>query len=335
MRKHYAIRFCILLKLLILSSAQLFSQTMTDIDGNVYQTVKIGNQTWMKENLKVTHYRNGDPIPEVQDSLVWVTLKYGAWCNNENSAQNGNIYGKLYNWNVIRDPRGIAPKGWHVPTDEEWKTLEIFLGMPPATANLKDYRGTTEANSLKLKDTTTYWTLACCPAPGLQKNKGTNSSGFSALGGGYRLYFNAGGNYTSFQRPTGNAQFWTSTALPDSTAWLRHLCVYHEDIYRSNWSIRNGSSIRLVQDAPTDIRSALPDETEVYPNPANNELFVKSASLQPLVFQIFTPAGKLVSESVLTQEINRLEIGYLSAGFYLIKVSSPVGSRQLKLYKNL
>lgn len=256
-----------------------FSQTLTDIDGNIYETVQIGTQIWLKENLKVTHFRNGDPIPEVQDSLQWVAQTQAAWCNNENKPANGEVYGKLYNWYVINDPRQIAPEGWHVPSDTEWKMLEMYLGMSASVADKENYRGTKEANALKTADTIKHWTLDCCPAPGLSKNKGNNSSGFSALGAGYRLYYNAGGNYTSFQKPTGNAQFWTSTSQTNSTAWLRHLCVYHEDIYRAHWPKTNGSSIRLVKDvsASSQLVQATGSAFNIYPHPANGYVFIHSA----------------------------------------------------------
>jgi uncharacterized protein (TIGR02145 family) len=99
---------------LILNSLA-FCQTVTDIDGNVYQTVTIGNQIWMAENLKVTHYRNGDEIPNVTVQEDWKNLTTGAYCNYNNVA----VYGRLYNWLAVNDNRNIAPAGWHVPSDAE------------------------------------------------------------------------------------------------------------------------------------------------------------------------------------------------------------------------
>ena len=90
--------------------------TVTDVDGNVYPTVKIGNQIWMAENLKVTHFRNGDPIPNHTDDAEWDTPN-SAWCAYDNETSNVEIYGRLYNWFAVNDSRGLAPEGWHVPTD--------------------------------------------------------------------------------------------------------------------------------------------------------------------------------------------------------------------------
>jgi len=104
------------------------ASTVTDIDGNIYHTVTIGTQVWMEENLKVTHYRNGNPIPNVTDNKQWRNLTIGAYCNYNNDSNNSTTYGRLYNWYAINDSRNIAPTGWHVPTDEEWTTLTDYLG---------------------------------------------------------------------------------------------------------------------------------------------------------------------------------------------------------------
>ncbi len=135
--------------------------TVTDIDGNVYQTVQIGTQCWMIENLKVTKYRNGDPIPNVVDSILWQNQTAGAYCNYGNNVGNGNVYGRLYNAYAVTDSRNIAPTGWHVPDTTEFMTLINYL-QPDAGDKMK----VTSANNPP-------W-------------NGTNTSGFSALPGGYR-----------------------------------------------------------------------------------------------------------------------------------------------------
>lgn len=140
--------------------------TVTDIDGNIYQTIKIGTQWWMAENLKVTHYRNGDSIPNVTDETAWSNLTTGAYGNYNNDDDISNTYANLYNWYAVNDSRNIAPIGWHIPTDAEWQTLVDYLG------------GESVAGS-KMKETgTEHWR---------SPNVGTtNESGFSALPGDYR-----------------------------------------------------------------------------------------------------------------------------------------------------
>jgi uncharacterized protein (TIGR02145 family) len=147
------------------NSCKYKSETVADIDGNIYHTVKIGKQIWMLENLKTTKYSNGDPIQSVIDGTKWCNLKTGAFCFYNNSAINVPTYGALYNWYAVNDSRSIAPKGWHIPTDMEWAALEDYLGGSEAGGKLKEI-GTTHWNS---------------PNTGA-----TNESGFSALPGGFR-----------------------------------------------------------------------------------------------------------------------------------------------------
>jgi len=134
---------------------------VTDIDGNTYNSVTIGTQCWIEKNLDVSHYQNGDTIPEVEDSLAWGNLTIGAWCYYENNTTIGAVYGKLYNWFAVNDPRGLAPSGWHVPSDSEWTILVNYLG------------GTVVAGGHMKEVGITHW---------LSPNTGAdNSSGFTAL----------------------------------------------------------------------------------------------------------------------------------------------------------
>ena len=143
---------------------------VTDLDGKAYNGVQIGSQLWTSENLNVSKYRNGDEIPQVQNAKKWAELTTGAWCYYENIDENGTTYGKLYNGYAINDPRGLAPVGFHIPTDEEWTVLTEFLGGERIAG-------------LKLKETgKTHWTRES--AAGLLS---TNEYGFSSLPGGLRL----------------------------------------------------------------------------------------------------------------------------------------------------
>ena len=146
-------RIILLIAGLAFLSINICAQVIPDYDGNLYHTVTIGSQEWLLENLKVTHYRNGDPIPEVQDSIIWANQIDGAMCYFNNDTTNGAIYGGIYNWFTVNDSRGLAPFGWHVPSDDEWKTLEIYLGMSTTDVNSYDWRGTNEGAKLKEADT--------------------------------------------------------------------------------------------------------------------------------------------------------------------------------------
>jgi uncharacterized protein (TIGR02145 family) len=198
------------------------ANTVTDIDGNVYQTVTIGSQVWMAENLKVTRYRNGDSIPNVTDSISWSVLSTGAYCNYGNDINNVAVYGRLYNWYAGDDSRNIAPEGWHVPTDAEWDTLVNYLG------------GFSFAGEKMKEMGTNHW-------DGLNTGA-TNESGFSALPGGCRDYY---GYYVYVGY---YANFWSSTEDGSLSAWNRYLFYIYPGAYRGSSSMRIGFSVRCVKD---------------------------------------------------------------------------------------
>jgi len=184
-----------------------------DIDGNVYKTIKIGEQLWMAENLKVTHYRNGEKIPCLNDEDEWDNNN-GAYCYYDGDTTNIEKYGMLYNWFALNDKRSVAPKGWHVPSDKEWQTLVDYLGGETIAGDkMKRIEGSITEN------------------------------GFSALPGGYRY------NYGLFDGMGTNSYFWSSTESNGGNAWHRYLYSGNSNVYRddSGWK-QGGYSIRCVKD---------------------------------------------------------------------------------------
>jgi uncharacterized protein (TIGR02145 family) len=199
------------------------SGTVKDADGNVYHTVKIGTQTWTVENLKTTHYNDGTAIPNVTNTSSWANLTTEAYCwYDNNSVTNKKTYGALYNWYAVNTGR-LAPKGWHMPTDAEWDTLAEYLG------------GASVAGGA-LKDTgTVYWES---PNTGA-----TNSSGFSALPGGYRLY------YGRFLDVGYSSYWWSATAIDASYAYGRYLLLCNFSTLFRYYDYKScGFSVRLVKD---------------------------------------------------------------------------------------
>jgi uncharacterized protein (TIGR02145 family) len=195
---------------------------VTDIDGNTYLPVTICNQTWTKSNLNVSHYRNGDVIPQVTDPTAWANLTTGAWCYYNNDPANEAVYGKLYNWYAVNDPRGLAPQGWHVPTDAEWTTLTTCLG------------GVSVAGG-KLKETgTTHWLSPNTAA--------TNSSGFTGLPGGNR------GNDGNHYFLNGYGNWWSSTLHTTNNPWSRALGYNTSIVGINDLNKNNGFSIRCIKD---------------------------------------------------------------------------------------
>lgn len=297
------------------------AQTVTDYDGNVYNTVPIGTQVWLKENLKVTHYRNGDSIPEVRDSLEWVNLITGAWCYFNNNPANGAVYGMLYNWYAVNDPRGLAPLDWHIPSDEEWKTMEMYLGMSQSEADQIDWRGTDEGAKLKENDTI-HW---------VSPNIATNSSGFTALPGGWRIYFLYTG---SFYNIKSTGEWWSSTEKDAAGAWLRNLCNYHPDIYRISFGKPQGCSVRCVWDFTTPINEINGDmEMEIYPNPALDKIYIDFADKKKLKMQVYNIVGECVLQKNLNNNTNEVDISSLAKGIYILKFTSPKGTLEKKLIK--
>jgi uncharacterized protein (TIGR02145 family) len=196
------------------------TSTCIDYDGNAYPTFQIGTRVWMAENLRVTHYRNGDVIPNVTDDNEWAALTTGAYCwfNNE---QWNTKYGALYNWYAVDDSRGLCPAGWHEPTDAEWTALTTYLG------------GQNLAGG-KMQSLSDLWYGYTTDA--------TNSSGFSGLPGGFR--YNSG-NF--FENISLYGRWWTSTEDGDN-AWYRTLINQDPGLWRALNPKRYGLSVRCLRD---------------------------------------------------------------------------------------
>ncbi len=204
--------------------------SVTDRQGNVYATVKIGTQWWMAENLRVKVYNDSTPIVEVKSTAhdsVWANKTDGAFCILDNR------YGLHYNWFAVSNSKKIAPAGWHIPSDEEWKLLELQLGMSLKEANKAGWRGVNESEKL-IPESSTGWPASMV--------FGTNESGFCALPGGCRLFNGAAGEVA------GSGYWWSSTAGNASAAWYRNVSTGHPTIFRYYADKNYGLTIRCVKD---------------------------------------------------------------------------------------
>ncbi|MBU3713940.1 MAG: T9SS type A sorting domain-containing protein, partial [Ferruginibacter sp.] len=211
--------------------------SVTDIDGNTYPTVKIGNQTWTQKNLNVTKYRNGDIIPQVTDPTQWANLKTGAWCYYNNDPSTEATYGKLYNWYAVNDPRGIAPQGWHVPTDAEWNKLVKNIDPSADTACANCPQSSTAGGALKEAGVLRW----------VSPNTGaTNSTGFTGLPGSFRASPNG-------SDPLGyTGVWWTSTSFNSTSSWYRVLRYLNGGIERNYQNpLINGYSVRALLNEPS------------------------------------------------------------------------------------
>ena len=205
--------------------------TVADIDGNVYKTVKIGNQWWMSENLRVKRFNDGSDLSYVgmfQEDSLWALSTASTY-----TYLNDTVYGCLYNQAAVQDARKLAPAGWHVPTDEDWKTLEKEIGMAAAETEKLAWRGTNEAELL-LPAYSEGWPISTIPF-------GNDKYKMKILPTGCKL-FNGKSSID------GNvAFFWTST-LSGEEAWYRYFDYKKKTIFRQHTYAQYGMSIRCVKD---------------------------------------------------------------------------------------
>jgi uncharacterized protein (TIGR02145 family) len=204
------------------SSTSVNTNKIIDVDGNGYDTVTIGTQTWMVQNLQTTHYRNGNPIPNVSERPDWNNLSTGAYCDYNNDAANAKTNGHLYNWYAVNNPAGLCPTGWHIATDAEWAVLINYLGRDSVAGGVMKALGTT------------IW-----KAP---NSWATNSSGFTALPSGYR---HADG---AFYKIGENGYFWSSTETFSYSACGRYLSFNTPGIDRFVANKQSGFSCRCIKD---------------------------------------------------------------------------------------
>lgn len=186
------------------------------------QTVTIGKQVWMTKNLDVSAFRNGDPIPHAKTLNDWVIAgrnKQPAWCYYSDDPNNNETYGKLYNWYAVNDTRGLAPTGWHVPSDEEWTVLT-------------DYLGGAKVAGTKMKSKSGW----------ANDGNGTDSIGFSGVPGGFRA------EYGTFLSIEGGACWWSSTDYLSAVSSFRFLSVDRGSLSRSFRDVKSGLSVRCLRD---------------------------------------------------------------------------------------
>jgi len=295
---------------LIALNFQIEAQTVKDIDGNVYNTVIIGTQVWMKENLKTTKYNDGMPIPLIADGYEWGAINKPAYC----------VYSpnNLYNWYAVNTGK-LCPIGWHVPTDKEWTTLINYLGG-------KDIAGG------KMKETgTSHWQ---------NPNTGaTNSSGFTALPTGERICTSTGTPgicFGSFVFKGTGAFFWSSTAYSAEIALYRGISNDYEGVYQqgsySGYMI--GFSVRCLKDTiitqVENIENG--NKIKLFPNPSTDRITVGYTGKINNIY-IFNLLGELVSQRKLPIGTNEIDISNLKKGIYIIKIENSTGIIQQKLIK--
>lgn len=208
--------------IIIATNSEAQQTDVYDTDSNVYKTVTIGKQVWMKSNLRTTRYNDGTEIPYISGNDAWANTTTGAYCKYNNSPGLEKTYGKLYNWYAVNDSSKICPTGWHVPSNAEWKTMITFLG------------GDNLAGE-KLKETgIANWEIP--------NNRATNSSNFTALPGGCRK---ANGAFSNIKF---NGIWWSASVYNSTDAGCWILNYHFSNINNNNTSKKNAYSVRCIKD---------------------------------------------------------------------------------------
>lgn len=203
--------------------------SVTDAAGIIYPYKTIGSQVWFTKNLETTKFNDGSIIPVVSEDLLWANTTTSASCKYSD-------FGKLYNYYAVVDSKKLCPAGWHIPSDSDWKTLEMFLGMSQDQADATGLRGTNEGGKIK------YLGISIYDGWNFPNTGATNSFGFSARGGGYRSENGISTNENI------SANFWTSSEFDANSAWGRTLSYNNAQIARLNIKKGCGLSIRCVKD---------------------------------------------------------------------------------------
>jgi uncharacterized protein (TIGR02145 family) len=300
--------------LLLLAGLAFYSvagltQSVSDFDGNLYDTVAIGHQTWLKQNLKVTHYKNGDAIAHAPANATWARLRTGAYCNYDNNALYVPTYGRLYNWFAVNDRRGICPGGWHVASDAEWTVLTDLLGGNDVAGGKLKERGTA------------HW-----PSP----NRGaTDQVGFAALGGGYRA------NNEVFLGFGGIGSWWCSTESTANDAWANGIFNDAVNVDRGGYYEKKmGFSVRCIKDALSGINDrATGRDIRFYPNPARDRLFLTGQDSPVKEVRIFNINGECMLHESLAGRNPEISINSLAKGLYIIELRTKDTTVQGKLIK--
>jgi uncharacterized protein (TIGR02145 family) len=204
---------------------------VSDINGKVYKTVKIGDQWWMAENLAVDRYNDGTPIayiPNSQNDSIWIKADSALY-----TSINDSISGKLYNGYCVFSDKNLAPEGWHIATDEDWKRMEKYIGMEVGETEGTGWRGINEGNKLTTKYSVGW--------PDLGTLYGTDEFGFHAIPGGVRIF-------DGRTNISGTMAFWWTKTRDGENGWYRYIDINDNRIFRQHIDLRYGMSIRCVKD---------------------------------------------------------------------------------------
>jgi len=310
---------CILLAAFLLKigagNAQLFvpGGGMIDASGNEYSTIIYNNeQEWTTQNLRTTQYANGDEITHIPNAFDWTNTTVGAWASYNNNIEFDLGYGKLYNALAVIDTRNLCPSGWRVPSDDDFKELELFLGFSPAEVNSSGGRFNGHGGEFKVTGFD-FWN-----SPNVGSS---NLNGFSAKGHGNRSASSGAFNYQNV-----NGAIWTSTNIGNVTQdfhWFRSFHYWFNVVYRNSATINTGLGVRcLKSDITTSTENQPQKEFMIYPNPTSDRLYIKNHSnnAAPTTYSLRSVMGVIVQSGTLRPTDNPIDVSGLSSGIYLLQI---------------
>lgn len=290
-------RFVLLFIITAFLSLNNKAQTVTDIDGNIYNTVIVGTQEWMAANLNTTRYDNGINIPGSLNNSTWQYLTTGArsYYNND-SLISGSVYGMLYNWYAVSGSNNLCPSGWRVPTNNDWTVLINYVG------------GLNVAGGILKEKGTAHWIFP--------NTDGTNEYNFTALPGGLR---HVSGPY---QYQTLDGWWWSSTS--DNTNWAWNIKMLYDSgtLLQYTSEKKAGFSVRCLRDitnGTTDLNYL--NNIRVFPNPAIDKIIITCTERQDIKMAVYNIIGDCIMQDVLNNSSNEIDISSFSNGIYIIKLS--------------
>ena len=284
------------------------AQTVSDGEGNIYNTTTIGNQVWLAENLRSTKFSNGNTINLIQDSIQWSSQSSAAYCFYNNNASYINPYGNLYNWYTVNDSRNICPSGYHVPNTSEWDELVNYLG------------GSALAGGKLKQIGFSYWLSPNTDAD--------NTSGFSALGSGWRA--NNNGTYENLQFM---CYLWSTTAQSLNDADIVLIGYDSPACYSSSTNKLTGLPVRCLQNSgTTNLKDLKKIEIELHPNPVTDKLVLKTSNqMIGANYSIYDYTGKIIYSGIITSQNTIINTSDLNSGIYLINFENNFINTFIKL----
>ncbi len=292
--------------------AQLFDpgDGMTDGSGNDYSTIVYTNgQEWTTQNLRTTVYANGDEIPHLPGNQEWVNATEGAWVSVDNNSDFDLGFGKMYNALAVVDPRNLCPSGWRVPSDDDFKELELFLGFSPDEVHSNGGRFSGHGGEFKVTSLQ-YWN---------SPNEGaSNLNGFSAVGHGVRNALSG-----SFLHRKVNGAIWTSTSNGGVSYWFRSFHYWFNVVYRNSAETNSGLAVRCIKGETATSTKEHPEiDYMIFPNPASDLVFVqrKSDSEVPSTYLLRNVLGAVVKSGMLQSTQNQIDLTNLPAGVYILQI---------------